>query len=210
MKTKLYYVMDTMCGWCYGFSDVISNIHDKYKNSFELIVVPAGMWVGNNVQIMNEKLGHLIKDHNTTITKVTGKRFGIDFEINVLQKEAYVLDSLPGAKAITVMQRLKEDKLFSYMKQIYQAFYIEGQDMNDWRVYAELAVKYGVDKEAFKAEFHSKENLQKVEDAFNFAKKLRVTTYPTLVATQLDEIRLLTEGYKTFDEITVILDRLPN
>lgn len=36
MKTKIYYVMDTMCGWCYGFSDVITEIQEKYKSVYDL------------------------------------------------------------------------------------------------------------------------------------------------------------------------------
>lgn len=34
MKPQIYYVMDTMCGWCYGFSDVISQVYEKYKSDF--------------------------------------------------------------------------------------------------------------------------------------------------------------------------------
>ena len=33
MKNKIYYVFDTMCGWSYGNSDVITKIQEKYKDS---------------------------------------------------------------------------------------------------------------------------------------------------------------------------------
>ncbi|MDU2064470.1 MAG: DsbA family protein [Sporomusaceae bacterium] len=208
MKTKLYYVMDPMCGWCYGFSDVMSQIHDKYKADFDFTVLPAGMWVGDHVQVMNSQLGSMIKSHNTTITKVTGKSFGPDFEANILEKDQAVLDSLPGSKAIIAMQNLQEDKVFAYIKQIYQAFYIEGRDMNDWRIYAELAAKYGIPEAVFQAEFFSEENLPKVKQAFDLAEKLGATTYPSLVAVQENEIQLVSQGYTAFSELDARIARL--
>ena len=50
MKTKIYYVMDTMCGWCYGFSDVITKIQEKYKEVYDFSILPGGMWVGDKVK----------------------------------------------------------------------------------------------------------------------------------------------------------------
>ncbi|MBZ9686939.1 hypothetical protein G9F72_011440 [Clostridium estertheticum] len=47
MKNKIYYVMDTMCGWCYGFSDVITKIHEKHKDKYDFEIIPGGMWMGD-------------------------------------------------------------------------------------------------------------------------------------------------------------------
>ena len=123
MKTKIYYVMDTMCGWCYGFSDVINQVHEKYKNNIDFTILPAGMWIGEDVKTMNSSLSHFIKTHNITVTKLTGKKFGDEFEKNILQNSEAVLDSLPGAKAVVIMQKLNKEKTFEYLKEIQNSFF---------------------------------------------------------------------------------------
>ncbi|WP_312340020.1 DsbA family protein [Anaerospora hongkongensis] len=201
MNTKIYYVMDTMCGWCYGFSDVISQIHDKYKKHLDFAVLPAGMWTGKNVHNMNASLGEMMKSHNVTITRLTGKAFSDEFEEKVLRSNHYILDSFPGANAVMVMQTLNKDQLFEYIKQIYHAFYIQGQNMNDWQLYANLATKFNISEDIFEREYFSEVQMQNVKDGFTLAYKLGVTTYPSVVALLEGKPQLISQGYKQFSEI---------
>ncbi|WP_346354028.1 DsbA family protein [Azotosporobacter soli] len=205
MKTKIYYVMDTMCGWCYGFSDVISQIHAAHKDKFDFTVVPSGMWVGGHVQKMNSALAAFMKTHNVTIAQLSGKTFGSAFEKNILEKENFVLDSLPGAKAMLVMQTLQKESLFEYMKKIYHAFYVLGQDANDWQVYAELALSFGIAKDVFEKEYFSAAQGKSVQESFAFAQQLGVSTYPSVVAVVDGKAHLLSQGYKTFDEVNAAI-----
>lgn len=197
--------MDTMCGWCYGFSDVISQVHDKYKGDLDFTIVPAGMWVGDNVQTMNNSLGSFMKTHNVTITKLTGKNFGNEFEKNILQNNKFILDSFPGAKAVLVMQTIKKDKMFEYLKEIYRAFYVQGQNTNDWQLYANLAEKFGVPNELFKREYFSDEQSKAVNIGFAFAQKLRVSTYPSVVAVIEGNAKLISQGYMELSELDAAL-----
>lgn len=208
MTTKIYYVMDTMCGWCYGFSDVISQIYDKYKQDLDFTVVPAGMWIGENVQIMNPRLGNFIKTHNVTISELTGKQFGEDFEKNILQHDNFKLDSLPGATAVTIIQSQNREKTFAYLKQIYNSFYVQGKDTNDWQLYADLAAAFGIEKETFKKEYFSDAQLQNVQHGFSLANTLGVSTYPSVVAVEDGKIQLLSQGYIKFDELDKIIANL--
>src|SRR5665647_752600 len=101
MKTKIYYVMDTMCGWCYGSSDVITKIQEKYKDVYDFNLLPGGMWTGDNVKKISTELRNYVKGHNVEIEKLTGKSFGEGYK-NVLEGPSIVLDSFPGAKAVVV------------------------------------------------------------------------------------------------------------
>ena len=42
-KPLLIYCYDAYCGWCYGFSPVISAIADAYKDKLEVEVLSGGM-----------------------------------------------------------------------------------------------------------------------------------------------------------------------
>ncbi|GMA98491.1 DsbA family protein [Pelosinus sp. IPA-1] len=207
MKPQIYYVMDTMCGWCYGFSDVINQAHEKYKSDLDITILPAGMWIGENVKKMNDSLSHFIRTHNITLTKLTGKKFGDGFEKNILQNKVAILDSLPGAKAVVVMQTVKKEKSFEYLKEIQNAFYIHGKDTNDWQLYANIAENFGVSKEIFKKEYFSEQHAKIVNDCFALAEQLGVSTYPSVVAVIEGKAKLISQGYVEWSELEVILDR---
>ena len=207
MKTKIYYVMDTMCGWCYGFSDVINQVHEKYQRDFDFTILPAGMWIGENVKIMNDSLSHFIRTHNTTLTKVTGKNFGDEFEKNILLNNGTILDSLPGAKAIVIMQTLNKEKTFEYVKEIQNAFYVHGKDTNNWQLYADLADKFGISKEIFKQEYFSDQHLTRVKECFVLAEQLGVSSYPSVVVVIEGKANLISQGYMQLSELEVILNK---
>ncbi|WP_260128811.1 hypothetical protein [Elizabethkingia anophelis] len=40
---KLIYIMDPLCGWCYGNSDNILELFEKYKNDIKFEILPGGM-----------------------------------------------------------------------------------------------------------------------------------------------------------------------
>jgi putative protein-disulfide isomerase len=207
MKTKIYYVMDTMCGWCYGFSDVINQVHEKYQRDLDFTILPAGMWIGGNVKKMNDSLSHFIRTHNTTLTKVTGKKFGDEFEKNILLNNEAILDSLPGAKAIVIMQTLNKEKTFEYVKEIQNAFYVHGKNTNDWQLYADLADNFGISKEIFKQEYFSDQNLTRVKECFALAEQLGVSTYPSVVAVIEGKANLISQGHIQLSELEVILNK---
>lgn len=41
--SKLIYVMDPLCGWCYGNSVNTQHLYDTYKNQIDFEILPAGM-----------------------------------------------------------------------------------------------------------------------------------------------------------------------
>lgn len=205
MKTKIYYVMDVMCGWCYGFSDVISKIQEKYKDDYDFNIVPGGMWVGDNVKTMDISLGSYIKGHNSKIETMTGKRFGEGFNKNVLEGSNRVLDSLPGSKALVLIQKLKKEVAFSYLKKVQEALFIEGRDTNDINLYTELAESFGISKDLFEKEMLSKELEKETYNTFNSVFSLGVNSFPTVVAVVGNKSQIISQGYSSFEELDSIL-----
>ena len=205
MKAKIYYVMDTMCGWCYGFSDVITKIQEKYKDIYDFSILPGGMWVDENVKIINDSLGEYIKGHNIRIEELTGKKFGEGFNKNILGNNNIVLDSLPGAKAVVLIQRLKQDTTFTFLKKIQEAFFIEGKDPNNLETYTEIAENFGISKEVFKKEFSSEALTKETAEYFNMVALIGALSFPTVILVEGDKGRVISQGYSNFEELDQIL-----
>ena len=205
MKKKIYYVMDTMCGWCYGFSDVIMKLQEKYKEVYDFSILPGGMWTGDDVKIMNDPLGSYIKEHNAKIEKLTNKKFGEGYNKNILENAGQILDSLPGAKAVVLIQRLKNEVAFSFLKEIQESFFRDGQDANQLETYLEIAEGFQIAKEVFAKKFQSEILTEETFKVFNMVASLGATSFPTVIEVDRGKSRIISQGHSTFEELDQIL-----
>lgn len=201
MKTKVYYVMDTMCGWCYGMSDVITKIQEKYKDVYDFILLPGGMLIGDDVIKVDTGFTDFIKDSNKKVEELTGKKFGEVYNENVLEKKSIILDSLPGSKAVVTIQKLKKEVAFSFLKKIQDAFFVDGKDMNNVEVYTEIARGLNISSEVFEKEFNSEEIRQETFKCFEMANSMGVEVFPTVVAVELGKATIKSKGYSNFEEL---------
>lgn len=192
---KIYYVMDVLCGWCYGISDEINGLYEEYKDKIEFEIIPGGMWTGNYTQKMNKNLAAYIIEHNGHIEKISGKRFGVGF--NSLLQTEIVLDSMPGSKALTLAKTLDKNKVFSYLKEIQNAFFVEGRDIKDKNLYVELAEKVGYDKDLFNSKWDTVELEKETQNAFAKVRELGVRSFPTVILDIDGNLSLLNQGYAT-------------
>ena len=205
MKNKIYYVMDTMCGWCYGFSDVITKIHEKHKDKYDFEIIPGGMWIGDEVKKMDTHLGEYIKTNNARIESLTNMHFGEAFNKNVLESSRRVLDSFPGAKAVVLFQKSNRDMSFNFLKKIQEAFFVNGEDMNDLAVYTKIAESFGISKEDFEKRFLSQELQEETFEYFNKGQELGARSFPTIILENENKRTIIAQGYSNFEELDKIL-----
>lgn len=205
MKNKIYYIMDPMCGWCYGFSDVITKINDRYKEDFEFTILPGGMWRDENVKKMNSELASYIKSHNKQIESLTNKHFGEGFEKNILENEEAILDSMPGSKAIAVVQNINKDVLFQFVKKLQEQVYVYGKNLDDLDLVSDIANSFGIDKETFKEHFNSQKIETITKNYFKVISQLGVQSFPSVVVDKDDKYTLISQGYMEFDKLEKII-----
>ncbi|WP_411169580.1 DsbA family protein [Clostridium sp. MB05] len=205
MKKKIYYIMDTMCGWCYGFSNVITEIQEKYNDKYDFVILPGGMWIDENVKVINDDLGNYIKSHNINIERLTGRKFGEGFNKNVLGNKNIVLDSLPGAKALVLAQKLKKDTAFDFLKKLQEAFFVDGKDPNNLETYTTIAEESGIDKDEFEKKFLSEELINETYSVFNMVASMGAMSFPTVIMVEGNKGTIIAQGYSSFEELDKIL-----
>ena len=208
MKLKIYYVFDTMCGWSYGTSDVITKVQEKYKDVYDFNLVPGGMWAGDNVKVMDSDLREFINDNNVEVEKSTGKNFGESYNKKVLDSSSIVLDSFPGAKAVVIVQKIKKEIAFTFLKKIQDAFFLDGKDMNNIKVYMDIAESFNISREEFQKLYDSEEIKQETLKCFEKAEAMGVETFPTIVVEKDNKTNILAEGYNSFEELDQMFSSL--
>ena len=93
-KPKFYYVMDPICGWCYGFASVMDEVYKVYNHLLDFKLMTGGLMVGDRVGTIKE-IAPFIPDALRSIEEKTGAHFGEMFVENIIEGDEK-LDSHPS------------------------------------------------------------------------------------------------------------------
>lgn len=69
-RSEIIYVFDPLCGWCYGFSPVIKQAYDSYKDKADFKVLAGGMVIGDQIGPIG-RISEFLKKATTNVTQRT-------------------------------------------------------------------------------------------------------------------------------------------
>lgn len=205
----IYYVMDPLCEWCYGFADVMLAIHEEFRNHFRFHIIPGGLRRFNTP--MNEPQVYLQnREKNSRIEAVTGVRFSRRYYESVFENHNFTLSSLPGSIAIVAMHELMPSAVFAYARDIQHALFHHGKNIHNVSLYASLAERHGVSKMVFELTYTSEDMRAKAEACFRKAHEMGAESYPTLLLARRDGYDVLMDGYAPYERVKAGLEALLN
>ena len=204
-KTKIIYVTDPMCSWCYGISPVLEGLQNYcHEHNIALEVVVGGLRSGGKGTWTPEFKGFL-KETWTRISKVTGLPFSDD----LLSHEYFNYDTTPSCDAIVLAKELlsKENKqnIIPFLIELQRKFYQEGQDPKEAQFYQSVCEKTGVDYEAFKSLFNNPKTRSLTKSEFEWCRQVGVSGFPSFLLIYDSKVHLLASGYTSLEKI---LERL--
>jgi len=201
MKPLLIYCYDAYCGWCYGFSPVIKQIAETFKNDIATEVLSGGMMIEENVAPI-EKIAPFIQTAYSRVEELTGIKFGDDFlwHINHPDQSDWVMNSEKPAIALCIFKEYYPEQQIAFAADLQYALNYEGRDLDDDEAYRHLLEKYGIHPEAFYNKLHSEAYKEQAYYEFALCKQLQVTAFPAVLM-QLSEnkFHLLARGYTDYD-----------
>jgi len=201
---RLLYVFDALCGWCYGFSSVMDQLHDEFSSSLPFEVISGGMVIGSKVGPIKEVAGY-IADSYKTVEEKTGVKFGRDFLDGTLKSGQVIFDSFPPAKALRIFKEFKPEETIQFASEIQRATFYDGMDPGDFDLYSRMVEKYGVSKQDFKILWNSVDYDVRTREEFILASQLNVSGYPTVFFEAESKYHKIASGYTSF---SVLRDRL--
>lgn len=196
----IYYCYDAYCGWCYGFSKVITKLAEEYKDQFFFDVLSGGM-------IMPEEPTHFaplakyIQGAYKQVESLTGIKFGEDFLWHVFHPEEtdWYPDSTKAAIALCIFKEYHPDKAVFIAGDLQNALNYEGRDLTDDEAYRHLAEKYAVPVDSFFEKLNSEEYKEKAFYEIALTKQLQVKGFPSLLIQVTDsKFYLLAQGYTDY------------
>src|ERR1043165_827458 len=103
MDITLLYIMDPLCGWCFGFSSVMKQVQGAYP-AFRYQVITGGMMAGEARQPFSNLSGYVLKAYKR-VEEFTGVKFGEPY-LDMLREGTEMGDSGPPCRAIHAFQQL--------------------------------------------------------------------------------------------------------
>lgn len=192
---SLIYVGDPMCSWCWGFAPEIESLAGEYP----VEVVVGGLRPGPMAQELEDRMADSLSNHWVEIAERTGQPFTTEF---LDRRDGWIYDTEPAAIAVTSMRSEVEDATLDYFTNIQHAFYVDGKDVTDFDVLADLAVPHGVDRDSFHETLRAQASKKRAWEDFSRARNWGISGFPTLVGTLNDDrLALLGRGWTSADTI---------
>ncbi len=202
MASRLLYVMDPMCSWCWGFAPVVKALAEQAAAAgVPLQIVVGGLrrdQVAIDAAARVRYLGYW-----QAVNASTGQLF--DFERGL--PEGLVYDTEPACRALVTARQLDAASAWTLLKLIQQAFYTEGADVTQASVLVQLAEQAGIPRIEFAEAFDSQAMQEATAADFTWVQDLGIAGFPTLLAERDGQLALLTNGYQPLEVLAPLLGR---
>ena len=202
MSTRLIYVMDPMCSWCWGFAPVVQALAEQAQ----ACGVGADLVVGGLRQ-ERAAMDRSARERTASYWHAVHEASGQPFNFEAGLPEGLVYDTEPACRALVAARGFDAKFAWTLAGLIQHAFYVEGRNVTLPTELVELAEAAGIARGEFADRFDS----QAVRDAtaadFDWARNLGIAGFPTLLAEHDGQLALLTNGYQTLDALAPLLAR---
>ncbi len=200
MKNVFLYVYDALCGWCYGFSPVMTAFHDKYKDSLNFEVVSGGMITGSRIGPIGEVASY-IRWAYKDVENATGVQFGNVFLNETLKKGTAIFTSIPPSIALSVVKEVDEEHSVQFAAELQKAIYYDGIEPENLDAYGAIASKFGIDAEGFGLKMKEPKYTNLAQIDFEKSNALGVTGFPTVFMEINGKRYKIGSGYMPFEQL---------
>lgn len=208
MQPVIFYCYDAYCGWCYGFSSVITKIKAEYKDQFSFEVLSGGMIPAENPSPIAATANY-IKEAYPRVEELTGVMFGDEYlwHIRNSQESDWFPHSEKAAIALCIFKEIYPEQQVQFVADLQYALHYEGRDLTDDEAYRHLVEKYNMDAEDFYLKLQSEAYLDKAHYEFSLCKQLQVSSFPQVLMQISDsKFHLLASGYTDYENLSKRID----
>ncbi|MGW1002437.1 DsbA family protein [Streptomyces sp. NPDC002520] len=203
-RASLTYAFDAYCPWCYGFGPALREFAEDNAHRVRLGVLSAGLFTGARVRPVAAYPN--LPAERDRIARLTGVVFGAGYE-RALSQGTTVLDSAAAAAGLSALRDQPGIGELDAAEAVQRAWFVDGRSLSDAAVYRDIADEFGADADAVAAAFASPAGREKARADFRALRRLRVTSYPTLLLHTADGADQMGGAASTAASLTAALDQ---
>ncbi len=205
MTSTLILVADPMCGWCYGFSRQFQELRARHPE-LDATVLMGGLRAFATEPLPAERVA-AIRGHQARITELSGLPFSAQ---SPLDQPNWIADSEPACRAVVTVRAHDPDLAMSYLDGLMQAFHAEGLDITQGPVLAEVAARYGMNRETFLDQWDSADLRQWVQEDFAQTGQWGIQAFPAVVLDHQESLTLIAQGWLPADALAERVESVLN
>lgn len=177
MATKIYYIHDPMCSWCWAFRPALDALNERLPNHPQLEYILGGL-AKDTDELMTEELRYQIQNHWRTIQiRVPETKFNFEFWSKCQPKRS----TYPACRAV-LAAKIQDSKFEEPMiRAIQYAYYCQARNPSDTETLIELADEINLDTERFTAELNSEKIRKLLIREIAFARQIGGNAFPMLL-----------------------------
>jgi putative protein-disulfide isomerase len=192
-----------MCSWCWGFSPVIEAVEARHGGTLPIRLIVGGLRPGTTAP-MSEAARREIRGHWEHVREASGQPFGV----SVCEREGFVYDTDPASRAVVLARRADPGLALPFLRAAHAAFYVDGADVTQPEVLADLAAGLGMDRDAFAAGLAEEAVKQETWRDYAISQGAGVKGFPTLIIGPManGEYAPITRGYQGAVDVLRTID----
>lgn len=202
---SVVYVMDAYCGWCWGFAGRMGEFEAANRHRVAFTALSGGLFTGGRARPISA-YAH-IGEANARIARLTGAGFGPAYQ-RLLAQGTMVMDSSDAAAALAALRELDPQRAIHWAHQLQEAFYARGRSLSEPALVAEIATEHGLDAGEVLRRLQDGSARAQAEADFALARRLGVSTYPTLLFVDGAQVHALPATGTPLDVLNGQLDTL--
>ena len=172
--TTLYYVLDPMCSWCYGFAPTWKKVLNNLSKDIKIVYVHGGLAPHSN-EPMSLDIQNMLQNIWKQIENEVGASFNYDFWTKCKPRRSTYL-----ACQASMSARL-QGKEYEMIQAIQELYYQKASNPSERDTLEIAANNINLDMERFKTDLESQEVISLFEEDLNRRRKLKINSFPSLV-----------------------------
>jgi len=198
----LYYIMDPMCSWCWGFRPIMEALERQLPGDVHLRYVMGGL-APDSDEPMPEQTREYIRQAWRTVAARTGAHFNFAFWEQCEPRRS----TWPACRAVIAAATQDPAKRRPMVHAIQEAYYLEARNPADRQTLVDIAGKLGLDAERFAADLDSAAVNEALHADLLIARRFGIQGFPSLVLEDGERAFLVSQGYM---ELNAVIGRLRN
>ena len=190
MNSRLYYVADPMCSWCWGFRPVLQEIVSALPEAVPVMYVMGGLARDSDDPMPDETRAYVQRNWRD-VTATTRAEFNWDFWRKCKPRRS----TYPACRAVLAARAQREDAVPDMFDAIQRAYYQEARNPSDIETLTAVAgtLSPSLDVDRLERDIRSAEIEALLQEGFNLRRSMAVREFPSVVVkrgdAQIDIVR---------------------
>lgn len=196
-RSRLYYVADPMCSWCWGFAPVLARVVRDLPPDLPLQYVMGGL-APDSDEPMSEAVRQYVQAAWNAVEQATGAHFNRDFWTSCEPLRS----TWPACRAVLAAAAQRAEAGPAMFRAIQNAYYLAARNPSDKETLRELALEIpGLDVDRFAEALDSSDTQSRLDADFALRDRLGANGFPTLIFEDEGRLLQVVHGYAPAPEV---------